>query len=442
MNNADLMRSTMTKLMLVMALAAVGFGSALAGTLEPPGPPAPTMVTLQEISRWIQSRGGSGVVVAKSGQTGCWDASGIPVPCTGTGQDGEYQYGISVSPRFTDNANGTVKDHLTGLIWLKDANCFGGRNWATALSDANALSDGACGLTDGSLDGDWRLPNARELESLIDYQQNTAPVLPTGHPFTGAQMQYWTSMTDAQVLGFAWQVNFGTGAVSVGNKVLMLFVWPVRVGSLGSGEAQAGDLEPPGPPAPTMVTLQEIHGLIQSHGGNPSAMPKTGQTGCWDASGIPVPCTGTGQDGEHRYGVSVSPRFTDNANGTVKDHLTGLIWLKDADCFGLRNWTDALTDANTLSDGACGLTDGSLGGDWRLPNVRELQSLTDYGNFTPPLPTGHPFSGVQSSGYYWSSTSTGASPGNARRMNLLIGRPDSSLKTIVSSYVWPVRGGP
>ncbi|NIO68243.1 MAG: DUF1566 domain-containing protein, partial [Anaerolineae bacterium] len=53
--------------------------------------------------------------------------------------------------------------------------------------------------------------------------------------------------------------------------------------------------------------------------------------------------------------------------------------------------------------GECGLGDGSSEGDWRLPNVRELQSLIDYGRQTPALPSGHPFTGVQSS-LYWSST--------------------------------------
>ena len=46
------------------------------------------------------------------------------------------------NPRFTDNSDGTVTDNLTGLIWLKDANCFGDRTWISALSDANGLASG------------------------------------------------------------------------------------------------------------------------------------------------------------------------------------------------------------------------------------------------------------------------------------------------------------
>ena len=63
-------------------------------------------------------------------------------------------------------------------------------------------------------------------------------------------------------------------------------------------------------------------------------------------------------------------------------------------CFGAKIWADALNDCNTLADGMCGLTDGSLAGDWRLPNVRELHSLVDFGEVHPPLPSGHPFTGV------------------------------------------------
>jgi hypothetical protein len=56
--------------------------------------------------------------VAKTGQTRCYNESGTTIKCTGTGQDGEYRKGVaSPTPRFTDNGDGTVTDHLTGLIF-------------------------------------------------------------------------------------------------------------------------------------------------------------------------------------------------------------------------------------------------------------------------------------------------------------------------------------
>jgi hypothetical protein len=72
-------------------------------------------------------------------------------------------------------------------------------------------------------------------------------------------------------------------------------------------------------------------------------LPKTGQTTCYDSDGNVISCEGTGQDGDIRAGVAwPTPRFTDNRDGTMSDNLTGLMWLKDADCFGSRDWENAL----------------------------------------------------------------------------------------------------
>ena len=144
-------------------------------------------------------------------------------------------------------------------------------------------------------------------------------------------------------------------------------------------------------------------------------LPRTGQTTCYDATGVIIDCAGTGQDGDKRAGAPWPlPRFTDNGNGTVTDNLTGLIWLKDANCTdavggitrdgGLLNWSSALAWCNNLAHGRCGLTDASERGDWRLPNIIELKSLVDHSRHDPDLPGGHPFTNVQSV-WYWSSTS-------------------------------------
>jgi len=210
------------------------------------------------------------------------------------------------------------------------------------------------------------------------------------------------------------------------------------VAMLAASVLFAGTLDPPGPPAPTMVTLQEIYNRISA---SAAAVSRTGQTGCWDATGIPIGCAGTGQDGEHQKGTSATPRFADNGDGTVRDNLTGLIWVKDATCFGLRSWSQALTDANGLASGACGLTDGSGAGTWRLPNAREQRSLLDFGRSNPALPAGHPFTGVVST-YYWSSTTYMATSQQtfAMAVNFSLGYVGPDAKS-GSWYVWPVRGG-
>ncbi len=206
----------------------------------------------------------------------------------------------------------------------------------------------------------------------------------------------------------------------------------------------------------------EIFGVTGTFFAEPECVAKTGQTTCYDASGTTT-CAGTGQDGDHLKGCdsAVTPSsgsnfggynrasftcqeagFTNNGDGTVTDNLTGLIWLKNADCFGLKNWSDALTAANELTAGTCGLTDGSSAGDWRLPNINELRSLFDPGLSSTGdkyLPEGHPFDGVQTA-IYWSSTSIADYPAYAWRVHLDNGSVDDDGKA-GTYYVWPVRGG-
>jgi len=185
------------------------------------------------------------ITVPKTGETLCYTQSGGETDCAGTGQDGEYELGITpaVAPsssypvygwtgtRFTDNKDGTVTDNLTGLIWLKNANCFGSRIWANALSDCNGLNDGECGLTDGSTAGEWRLPNLNELRSLDDTSQSS-PCLPSGHPFTNVQSYYyWSSTTYESSTNGAWDVYMVNGYVDPSNKGNFSYVWPVRSGN-------------------------------------------------------------------------------------------------------------------------------------------------------------------------------------------------------------------
>ncbi|MBF0153337.1 MAG: DUF1566 domain-containing protein [Magnetococcales bacterium] len=148
------------------------------------------------------------------------------------GDDGQVRKGVAwPSPRFTDNSDGTVTDHVTGLVWLKNANCFGTQTWAASLASANTLASGACSLTDNSVAGDWRLPNKVELKSLIDISQTSYPPLPTSHPFSGVvNSLYWTSTTYAKSTSYAWDVGFISGYVTHGLKTGTYGVWPVRGG--------------------------------------------------------------------------------------------------------------------------------------------------------------------------------------------------------------------
>ena len=186
--------------------------------------------------------------------------------------------------------------------------------------------------------------------------------------------------------------------------------------------------------------------VIPAMRGNYAPVPKTGQT----VSLVP------GDDGNLKKGVaSPTPRFTDNNNGTVTDNLTKLIWTKNANFPGVQTWAQAMDLANTLQD--IGpfwpnrvVRDGSKAGDWRLPNIRELQSLVDYAFYSPTLPNtlgtgrwaeGNPFQGVQLS-YYWSSSTPAYNNIYAWIVNFATGSVNGTINKSDSNYVWCVRAGP
>jgi hypothetical protein len=175
-----------------------------------------------------------------------------------------------------------------------------------------------------------------------------------------------------------------------------------------------------------------------------------------------------GDDGDYEHGVMwPNPRFTDNDDGTITDNLTGLMWLKDANC--IASWYPGFDNDNITGDGqviwqhaldfATGINDGSYsqcGGDppytdWRLPNIKELISLIHYGFSDPALPCtagpcqwqeGDPFINVISDEYCSSTTAAGGTEA-AWFMHTLNGFMSSASKVneLEDCYVWPVRGG-
>jgi hypothetical protein len=124
------------------------------------------------------------------------------------------------------------------------------------------------------------------------------------------------------------------------------------------GLALARELEPPAPPGPTMKTLQDIYDKLTAIAADIFEI-KTCYPSHW--------------------------RFCDMGDSTVLDIDTGLIWLKDANCFGLKNWDDAMAASAGLAHGSCGLTDGSAAGDWRLPTKEEWEAFVDTSYSNPAL---------------------------------------------------------
>jgi len=252
---------------------------------------------------------------------------------------------------------------------------------------------------------DWRLPNVNELESLVHGgEANTAAWLNT-QGFTNVQYfadvqnkkytYYWPSTTYASSTNSAWRVNMTDGWVCATSKSTNYYVWPVRGGE---------------------------H-LIQ-----PAQVWKTGQTESY----------GTGDDGDLEKGVAwPDPRFTDNSDSTVTDTLTGLMWTKDANRSGAAiDWYGAL---NYVAGMNAGMYPNYGYADWRLPNRKELHSLTDASQFAPALPAGHPFTGVESD-YYWSSTTYAYGCSNAWMVLMESGLVHAYSKSEFH-YLWPVRAG-
>ena len=119
--------------------------------------------------------------------------------------------------------------------------------------------------------------------------------------------------------------------------------------------------------------------------------------------------------------------FKDNNDGTITDTVQGLVWLKQADCFGKVNFYDAQNKPNGLASGICGLSDKSSAGQWRLPNDVELKSLQ--GNLSK-------FNGNVSD-WYWTST-PGTMP-NSTKCILLSNCALQNCDRNSTHYVLPVR---
>ncbi len=117
-------------------------------------------------------------------------------------------------------------------------------------------------------------------------------------------------------------------------------------------------------------------------------------------------------------------------NAAVLDKETGLVWEKSPDTT-LRTWNDAVYYAYSKNVG------GRKG--WRLPTVEELASLVDPTQSNPALPSGHPFTNVQSN-RYWPSTTTVVDTGIVWDVDFSSGNVYSSVKS-ANNYVWCVRGG-
>lgn len=122
--------------------------------------------------------------------------------------------------RFVDNANGTVTDSATGLVWKR---CSEGQSWDGATCNGSAINDDwQYALEDGSDAvfagaSDWRLPNKKELNSLIERQCVNPAINLTVFPATPASF-FWSSSPTTTNSERAWLVGFDAGTTPAGIK--------------------------------------------------------------------------------------------------------------------------------------------------------------------------------------------------------------------------------
>lgn len=144
-----------------------------------------------------------------------------------TYDDGTWQSSKGKAFSYSwDSGTDTVKDNVTGLIWASKGTGAGCKS-GSALSWSSAI-DWAHGLTFGGY-SDWRLPNRRELESLICLTQSGGSPYINKTYFTIPGEYMWCSTT-ADTSSYAWIISFGNTYVSPGDKGTGFYVRAVRGG--------------------------------------------------------------------------------------------------------------------------------------------------------------------------------------------------------------------
>ena len=152
--------------------------------------------------------------------------------------------------RWVDCHNGTVTDQLTGLIWLQKSDCFDfSVSFAEANQIARTLKSGDCGLSDNSIQGQWRLPTKAEWEATLlnPAAPCTFPALTNddGSACWGdgpssllnvVADAYWSSNAHYRVelpnpadrMRFAWKGNLGVAGIESTLDTDTYRIWPVR----------------------------------------------------------------------------------------------------------------------------------------------------------------------------------------------------------------------
>jgi len=121
---------------------------------------------------------------------------------------------------FSDNGDNTITDSRTGLVWQKLNDSTTARTWESAITYCEGLT-----LSGQS---DWRLPNVKELKTIVDNTKYSPAINTTYFPNT-QQNNYWSSTTEAGYDNYlARYVDFYDGTVFFYSKTGSAYVRCVR----------------------------------------------------------------------------------------------------------------------------------------------------------------------------------------------------------------------
>ena len=281
--------------------------------------PAQPSAPAQAAESAITNTAGLSYPVVDTDQGNCYDERNqVDCPQAGQaffGQDAQYDGNL---PGYTDNGDGTITDNVTGLTWQQ--------NPGEKMTYDQAVA-GADSFTLAGYD-DWRLPSIKELYSLIHFD---------GLDPSGEGSTTLIPFIDTDAFAFEY------GDESAGERIIdSQWATSTKYVSTTMGGAE------------TMFGVNFADGRIK---GYPTQMGPGGQPKTFFVIYV---------RGNMAYGEN---DFIDNGNSTVTDNATGLTWTQNDSGIGM-DWEAALNYCETLD------VDGTS--DWRLPNVKELQSIVDY----------------------------------------------------------------
>ena len=274
--------------------------------------------------------------IVGTGQTTYWNLIGnaIDQPAVGDSLHGQNASHQGNTPKYRDNNDGTITDLVTGLIWTKtlDLNEDGEINSLDQMTVGDALSSAKTVNIGGYTD--WRIPTLKEAYSLINFEGVDVGIsskLPTApKPFIDTKF-----------------FDFGYGDTSVGDRFIDAHIVTT---TFYTGKVYK--------------FLQTMFGVNFADGRIKGYPPAIGMNGL-SAPKFYIYYV----RGAKNYGVN---NFIDNKNGTITDKATSLMW-SQADSLKGMDWTAALKWVQKKNK------ENYLGySDWKLPDVKELQSIVDY----------------------------------------------------------------